>query len=119
MKYVLFVCNHNAGRSQMAQAFFERLAPSDVRTESAGTEPATEIWPAVAEVMREVGSDISARKPKTLTREMLLHADLAVTMGCGDACPYVPTAVVDWDIPDPAGESLERVRDVRDMVEKH
>ena len=119
MKHVLFVCNHNAGRSQMAQAFFERLAPPDIRAESAGTEPAAAIWPEVVEVMREVGIDIADRKPKKLTREMQLGADLAVTMGCGDACPYVPTAVVDWDIPDPAGESLERVREVRDMVEKH
>ena len=119
MKYVLFVCNHNAGRSQMAQAFFERLAPPDIRAESAGTEPAAAIWPEVVEVMREIGIDIADREPKKLTREMQLGADLAVTMGCGDACPYVPTAVVDWEIPDPAGESLERVREVRDTVEKH
>jgi len=119
MKHVLFVCNHNAGRSQMAQAFFERLAPPDIRAESAGTEPTAAIWPEVVEVMREVGIDIADRKPKKLTREMQLRADLGVTMGCGDACPYVPTAVVDWDILDPAGESLERVREVRDMVEKH
>jgi arsenate reductase (thioredoxin) len=118
-KYVLFVCNHNAGRSQMAQAFFESLAPPDIRVESAGTEPANQIWPAVVEVMTEVALDISDRKPKKLTREMQLHADLAVTMGCGDACPYVPAAVVDWDIPDPAGESLERVRAVRDIVHEH
>ncbi len=90
MRYVLFVCNHNAGRSQMAQAFFERHAPADVRAESAGTAPATEIWPVVVEAMREVGVDIAGRKPKKLLREMQLHADWAVTMGCGDACPYVP-----------------------------
>jgi len=119
MKYVLFVCNHNAGRSQMAQAFFDTLAPPDIRAQSAGTEPATQIWPAVVEVMNEVGLDISDRRPKKLTREMQLHADLAVTMGCGDACPYVPAAVVDWDIPDPAGEPLDRVREVRDMVREH
>src|SRR5256884_4107520 len=86
MKYVLFVCNHNAGRSQMARAFFDALAPPDIRAQSAGTEPATPIWPAVVEVMNEVGLDISDRRPKKLTREMQLHADLAVTMGCGDAC---------------------------------
>jgi arsenate reductase (thioredoxin) len=119
MKHVLFVCNHNAGRSQMAEAFFERLAPPDIRAESAGTEPAAAIWPEVVEVMREIGIDIANREPKKLTPEVQLGADLAVTMGCGDACPYVPTAVVDWDIPDPAGESLERVREVRDMIEKH
>jgi arsenate reductase len=119
MKYVLFVCNHNAGRSQMAQAFFERLAPPDIQAESAGTAPGEQIWPQVVQAMREVGIDIADRKPKKLTREMQLHADLAVTMGCGDACPYVPTAVVDWEIPDPAGEPLERVRNVRDTVEEH
>src|SRR5438270_6501106 len=119
MGTVLFVCNHNAGRSQMAQAFFERLAPPDIRAESAGTEPAAAIWPAVVEVMREVGIDIADRKPKKLTREMQLHADLAVTMGCGDACPYVPTTVADWDIPDPAGKPLDEVRAIRDTVEEH
>src|SRR2546423_5095790 len=116
MKYVLFVCNHNAGRSQMAQAFFKALAPPDIRAESAGTEPATQIWPAVVEVMREVGLDISDRNPKQLTREMQEHADLAVTMGCGDACPYVPAPVEEWDIPDPAGKPLEEVRAIRDIV---
>src|SRR6266550_8480076 len=118
MKFVLFVCNHNAGRSQVAQAFFERLAPPDIRAESAGTEPAAAIWPEVVEVMREVGIDIVDRKPKKLTREMQLRADLAVTMGCGDACPYVPTAVVDWDLPDPAGRPLDEVREIRDEVER-
>ncbi len=117
MKYVLFVCNHNAGRSQMAQAFFERLAPSDVRAESAGTQPARAIWPEVVRVMDEVGIDLSGRKPKKLTREMQLHADWAVTMGCGDACPYVPTGVEEWAIPDPAGRPLEEVRAIRDAIE--
>ena len=91
MKYVLFVCNHNAGRSQMAQAFFEKLAPCDLLGESAGTEPAERIWPVVVEAMREVDIEIGDRKPKELSREMQIRADLAVTMGCGDACPYVPT----------------------------
>jgi arsenate reductase (thioredoxin) len=112
---VLFVCNHNAGRSQMAQAFFEHLAP-DAHAESGGTEPAAAIWPAVVQVMREVGIDISDRTPKKLTREMQVRADLAVTMGCGDACPYVTARVVEWDIPDPAGQPLEQVRAVRDTV---
>src|SRR3954452_8568404 len=101
MRYVLFVCNHNAGRSQMAQAFFERSAPEDVRAESAGSQPAAEIWPPVVEAMREVGIDIAGRKPRKLVREMQLHADWAVTMGCDDACPYVPTTVEAWDLPDP------------------
>jgi arsenate reductase len=117
MKYVLFVCNHNAGRSQMAQAFFERYAPDDVRAESAGSEPAPAIWRGVIEAMAEVGIDVSRRKPRKLLREMQLHADWAVTMGCGDACPYVPTTVESWDIPDPAGLPLERVRPIRDEIE--
>jgi arsenate reductase (thioredoxin) len=117
IRYVLFVCNHNAGRSQMAQAFFERYGPQDVRAESAGTEPAPEIWPPVVEVMREVGFDLAGRKPKKLTLEMQLHADWAITMGCGDACPYVPTIVEAWDIPDPAGRPIEDVRAIRDGIQ--
>src|ERR1035441_708301 len=104
IRYLLFVCNHNAGRSQMAQAFFERYGPPEVRAESAGTEPASEVWPAVVEAMREVDLDLAGRKPKRLTLEMQLHADWAVTMGCGDACPYVATKVEAWDIPDPADQ---------------
>jgi arsenate reductase len=118
MKYVLFVCNHNAGRSQMAQAFFERHAPAEVRGESAGTDPRPHVWPEVVEVMREAGIDIAARKPKRLTVEMQLHADWAVTMGCGDACPYVPTTVDAWDIPDPAERPIEEVREIRDLIER-
>ena len=119
IRYVLFVCNHNAGRSQMAQAFFERYGPEDVRAESAGTEPASEIWPPVVEVMREVGLDLAGRRPKKLTIEMQLHADWAITMGCGDACPYVATAVEAWDIPDPAGRPMDEVRAIRDGIEAH
>lgn len=119
MKYVLFVCNHDAGRSQMAQAFFERLAPPDVRAESAGSNPAPQVWPEVIEAMAEVGLDLSGRKPKKLLREMQLHADWAVTMGCGDACPYVPTMVEAWDITDPAGRDLGEVRAIRDAIEAH
>ena len=118
MKYVLFVCNHNAGRSQMAQALFERHAPPDVRAESAGSTPAKHLWPNVIEAMRELDIDLSGRRPQRLTVEMQLHADWAVTMGCGDACPYVPTRVDDWDIPDPADEPIEVVRDIRDQVEQ-
>ena len=117
IRYVLFVCNHNAGRSQMAQAFFERYGPDDVRAESAGTEPSPEIWPPVVEAMREIGFDLSGRKPKKLTLEMQLHADWAITMGCGDACPYVPTIVEAWDIPDPAGRPIEDVRAIRDGIQ--
>jgi arsenate reductase len=118
MEYILFVCNHNAGRSQMAQAFFERHAPPGVEAESAGTQPADAIWPEVVEAMSEVGIDLAGRKPKSLTRDMQQRADLAVTMGCGDACPYVPGPVVDWDLPDPAGRPLEEVREVRDTIER-
>lgn len=118
MRHVLFICTHNAGRSQMAQAFFERDAPADVRAESAGTDPRKEIWPDVVAVMREVGIDIAGRKPRKLDLEMQLHADWAVTMGCGDACPYVPTRVEDWDLEDPAGKPIERVREIRDEIQR-
>jgi arsenate reductase len=118
MKYVLFVCTHNAGRSQMAQALFERYAPDDIRAESAGSDPARQVWPEVIEVMRELDIDLSARKPKRLSVEMQLHADWAVTMGCGDACPYVPTTVDDWDIPDPAGLLVDEVREIRDLIDE-
>jgi protein-tyrosine-phosphatase len=119
MTYVLFVCNHNAGRSQMAQAFFEREAPEGTEAHSAGTNPGEQVWPEVVEVMREVGIDISDRRPKKLTVEMQQRADLAVTMGCGDACPYVPTTVEDWELPDPAGRPIDEVRSVRDTIEQH
>lgn len=118
VRYVLFVCNHNAGRSQIAQAVFERYGPADVRAESAGTEPAAAIWPPVVEVMREIGLDLSGRTPKKLTVEMQQHANWAVTMGCGDACPYVPSIVEEWDIPDPAGKPLEEVRAIRDQIQQ-
>lgn len=116
MKYVLFVCTQNAGRSQMAQALFERHAPGDIRSESAGLEPAAAIHPVVVEAMKEIGIDVSSRRPKKLTVEMQLHADLAVTLGCGGRCPYVPTQVEDWDLPDPAERSLEEVRIIREEI---
>ncbi|HEX8715156.1 MAG TPA: hypothetical protein VF706_06255 [Solirubrobacteraceae bacterium] len=119
VRYLLFVCNHNAGRSQMAQALFERDGPGDIRVESAGTEPARELWPPVVEAMREIGIDLAARKPKRLTLEMQLHADWAITMGCGEACPYVATTVEAWDVPDPAGRPLDQVRAIRDGLEAH
>jgi arsenate reductase len=118
MKYVLFVCTHNAGRSQMAQALFERYAPEDVRGESAGSDPGRQVWPEVVEVMRELDIDLEGRKPKRLSVEMQLHADWAVTMGCGDVCPYVPTIVEAWDIPDPAGRPIDEVRDIRDLIDE-
>jgi arsenate reductase (thioredoxin) len=118
MKYVLFVCTHNAGRSQMAQGFFERHAPPDVRAESAGSDPVPEIWPEVVQVMDEVGIDLRGRRPRKLMVEMQLHADWAVTMGCGDVCPYAPTTVEDWDLPDPGGKSIGEVREIRDEIEE-
>ena len=118
MKYVLFVCTHNAGRSQMAQALFERYAPEDVRGESAGSDPGRQVWPEVVEVMRELDIDLSRNKPKRLSVEMQLHADWAVTMGCGDVCPYVPTTVDDWNIPDPAGRPIDEVREIRDLIDE-
>jgi arsenate reductase (thioredoxin) len=117
MKYVLFVCTQNAGRSQMAQALFERHGPPDVRAESAGAEPADRVHPVVVETMREVGIDLERRRPKKLTLEMQLHADWGITLACGAKCPYVPSVVEDWDIADPAGRPIEEVRRIRDEIE--
>jgi protein-tyrosine-phosphatase len=118
MRHVLFVCTQNAGRSQMAQAFFDRDAPVDVRAESAGHQPRREgVWPNVVEAMREVGIDLSQSRPKRLTVEMQLHADWAITLACGATCPFVPTIVEDWDIPDPAGKPIQEVRAIRDAIE--
>jgi len=117
MRYVLFVCTHNAGRSQIAQAFFERYAPDDLRAESAGQEPADAIWPNVVEAMREVGIDISDRAPKKIDLEMQLHADKAITLNCQGSCPYVIGGVEDWEVDDPAGQPLEKVREIRDEIE--
>jgi arsenate reductase len=117
LKYVLFVCTHNAGRSQMAQAFFEKYAPLDVRAESAGQEPADSPWPEVVEAMSEVGIDISRRKPKKIDLEMQLHADWAITLNCAAVCPYVPGMVEDWDVEDPHGKPPDEVRAIRDDIE--
>jgi arsenate reductase (thioredoxin) len=117
MKYVLFVCTQNAGRSQMAQALFEKHGPADVRAESAGAEPVERVHPVVVEAMREVGIDVSGRRPKRLTLEMQLHADWAITLACGARCPYVPSVVEDWDVSDPAGRPIEEVRLIRDEIE--
>jgi arsenate reductase (thioredoxin) len=118
MKYVLFVCTQNAGRSQIAQSFFERHAPEDVRAESAGAEPASQIHPIVVEAMKEVDIDLSGRRPKRLSLEMQLHADWAVTLACGASCPFVPSVVEDWDIDDPADKPIEEVRLIRDQIEE-
>ena len=118
MKYVLFVCTQNAGRSQIAQALFERHGPPDVRAESAGAEPADRVHPVVVEAMREIGIDLSDWRPKKLTLEMQLHADWAITLACGAKCPYVPSVVEDWDIADPASRPIEEVRSIRDDIQQ-
>jgi protein-tyrosine-phosphatase len=119
MARALFVCLHNAGRSQMSQALFERVAGGRHEARSAGTTPAERVHPEVVEVMREVGIDLSDRTPRGLTRDMAEWADVVVTMGCGDECPYVPgRRYVDWDLPDPKGQPIEAVRRTRDEIER-
>jgi arsenate reductase len=117
MASVLFVCLHNAGRSQMSQALFERAADGRHTAVSAGTAPAEHVHPEVIEVMRELGIDLADRRPQLLTRELTEQADMVVTMGCGDACPYIPgKRYIDWDLPDPKGGPLSDVRDIRDDI---
>jgi arsenate reductase (thioredoxin) len=117
MAHVLFVCLHNAGRSQMSRALFDQAAEGRHQAASAGTTPATQVHPEVVEVMRELDIDLSAQKPRELTRAMAGQADVVVTMGCGDACPYIPgKRYIDWDLPDPAGLPLEQVRAIRDDI---
>jgi arsenate reductase len=119
MATVLFVCLHNAGRSQMSQALFERAAGGRHTALSAGTTPADQVHPEVVEAMREIGIDLSDRKPELLTEELARTADLVVTMGCGDACPYVPgKRYLDWDLADPRGRPLGEVRAIRDEIER-
>ena len=114
---MLFVCLHNAGRSQMSQALFERLAGDRHHARSAGTEPAATIHGNVETLMREEGLDLGPRAPRLLTDELAEWADLVVTMGCGDACPILPgKRYVDWDLPDPAGLRLDEVRAIRDDI---
>jgi protein-tyrosine-phosphatase len=117
MSRVLFVCLHNAGRSQISRALFERAAGGRHEADSAGTEPAEHIHPEVAEVMREVGVDLDGRTPRMLTQELAEWADVVVTMGCGDACPYIPgKRYIDWELPDPKGLPLDEVRALRDDI---
>jgi arsenate reductase len=117
--HVLFVCLHNAGRSQMSEALFDRAAAGRHQTRSAGTTPADSVHPAVVVVMNEIGIDLSARTPQLLTRELAQWADVVVTMGCGDQCPFVPGArYIDWELPDPAGRPIEEVRDTRDEIDR-
>ncbi|MCL2734637.1 MAG: arsenate reductase ArsC [Actinomycetia bacterium] len=116
---VLFVCVHNAGRSQMAAAWLAHLAGGRVEIRSAGSAPAGAVNPAVVEAMREVGIDISAETPKVLTSEAVQASDVCVTMGCGDACPVFPgKRYLDWKLDDPAGQGVEAVRPIRDEIRK-
>ena len=116
---VLFVCVHNAGRSQMAAALLDHHAAGRVRVRSAGSTPATEINPAVVSVMRELGLDLSKEFPKPLTTEAVEVADVVVTMGCGDACPVFPgKRYMDWELPDPAGKPVDEVRPIRDEIDR-
>ncbi|HEV2771196.1 MAG TPA: arsenate reductase ArsC [Solirubrobacteraceae bacterium] len=119
MAHILFVRLHNAGRSQMSQALFEGAAGGRHTAASAGTTPATHVHPEVVEVMRELGSDLAERTPRLLTRELAERADVVVTMGCGDECPYIPgKRYLDWELPDPAGRSIDEVRTTRDEISR-
>jgi arsenate reductase len=117
MAHVLFVCLHNAGRSQMSRALFDQAAGGRHSSDSAGTTPGERIHPEVAEAMAELGIEVAERVPRKLTTEMAERADVVVTMGCGDACPYIPgKQYVDWDLPDPKGRPLDEVRRTRDDI---
>ena len=117
MTTVLFVCKANAGRSQMSQALFERTAGGAHEAASAGTTPAEHVHPEVVAAMREIGIDLAGRVPRKLTDELAQWADVVVTMGCGDACPYIPgTRYVDWDLPDPKGRPIDEVRRLREDI---
>ncbi|MFD8222825.1 arsenate reductase ArsC [Streptomyces massasporeus] len=116
---VLFVCVHNAGRSQMAAAFLTHLAGERVQVRSAGSAPAATVNPAVVEAMAEVGIDVSAEVPKVLTTEAVQASDVVITMGCGDTCPVFPgKRYLDWELRDPAGQGVDAVRPIRDEIEE-
>ncbi|MEU9474154.1 arsenate reductase ArsC [Streptomyces sp. NPDC048191] len=115
---VLFVCVHNAGRSQMGAAFLTHLGGDQVEVRSAGSAPADAVNPAVVKAMAEVGIDISAETPKVLTTEAVQSSDVVITMGCGDACPVFPgKRYLDWQLDDPAGQGVDAVRPIRDAIE--
>jgi arsenate reductase len=117
---VLFLCVHNAGRSQMAMGFFQHLAGDGAVARSGGSEPGNAVNPAAVEVMRERGIDISGESPKPWTDEIVRAADVVVTMGCGDACPIFPgKRYLDWKLDDPAGQGVDAARRIRDEIEQH
>jgi arsenate reductase (thioredoxin) len=119
MPSVLFVCVHNAGRSQMAAAFLTQLARGRVEVRSAGSTPADAVNPAVVQVMREVGIDVSREVPKVLTTGAVQASDVVITMGCGDTCPFFPgKRYLDWELPDPAGKDADQIRPIRDEIER-
>jgi len=116
---VLFVCVHNAGRSQMAAGYLQHLAGDRIEVLSAGSQPADRINPVAVEAMAEVGVDIAASSPKVLTDDAVRESDVVVTMGCGDACPFYPgKRYEDWDLDDPAGQGIEAVRPIRDEIRR-
>ncbi|MCW2987666.1 MAG: Protein-tyrosine phosphatase, low molecular weight [Solirubrobacterales bacterium] len=117
MARALFVCLHNAGRSQMSEALFARAATGRHEARSAGTVPADRVHPEVVAAMAELGIEVASRQPRKLTGADAEWADVVVTMGCGDECPYIPgKRYLDWDLPDPKGQSLEKVRRIRDEI---
>lgn len=118
MRTYIFACIHNAGRSQMSAAFFNQLAdPVLARALSAGTQPAEHVHPVVVEVMREIGIDLSTALPRKLTSQLAQGAQMLITMGCGDECPYIPgLRREDWPLPDPKGRSIDDVRAIRDTI---
>lgn len=119
MAHALFVCVQNAGRSQMSQALFERASNGRHTAESAGTRPAEHVHPEVVSVMQELGIDLRSRVPQRLTPALAERADVVVTMGCGDQCPYIPgVRYIDWDLADPSGRPLDEVRAIRDDIER-
>ena len=120
MQKYIFACVHNAGRSQMSAAFFNQLAnPALAVGISAGTQPAEHVHPVVVDAMREVGIDLSDAKPQKLTAELARNAQMLITMGCGDDCPYVPGLIRDdWPLPDPKGQGIEAVRQTRDEIKR-
>jgi arsenate reductase len=119
MARILFVCLHNAGRSQISEALFERAAGGHHEARSAGTEPGERVHPEVVEAMRELGVELTTRVPRKLSQADAEWADVVVTMGCGDECPYIPgKRYLDWDLADPKGRPLEEVRATRDEIER-
>ena len=120
LRTFIFACVHNAGRSQMSAAFFNQMAdPAVARGISAGTHPAERVHPVVVDAMREVGIDLASAKPQKLTAELAQGAEMLITMGCGDECPYVPGLIRDdWPLPDPKGQGLESVRQTREEIRK-